>query len=103
MYVKIINPAPNGKQVYTNTGSARRTTNYVEKGAKENDQVAAFFSRADKAALTADEVVVQQDNHQTGVGKEAAQRYSLVLSSSQEELAELGDGEKAMEKNTPAR
>lgn len=100
MYVKIINPATNGKKVYANTGSARRTTNYLEKEAKENGQEPTFFSRADKGELTADEVVGLLDNNQKGLGKEAAKFYSLVLSPSQDELAQLGGGEKALEKYT---
>lgn len=98
--MKIINPATNGKQVYANTGSARRTTNYLEKEAKDNGQEPTFFSRADKGELTADEVVGLLDNNQKGLGKDAAKFYSLVLSPSQQELAELGGGDKALEKYT---
>ncbi|RZJ88353.1 MAG: hypothetical protein EOO60_11175, partial [Hymenobacter sp.] len=56
MHAKILRPKDNGKVVYANTGSARRTANYLQKEAKENRQDANFFGSAGQA-YTADEVV----------------------------------------------
>ncbi|WP_223654424.1 DUF5712 family protein [Hymenobacter psoromatis] len=100
MYVKIINPATNGKKVYANAGSARRTTNYLEQEAKEQGQTATFFSSAAKGGLTADEVVDLVDNNHKGLGKDAAKFYSLVLSPSADELTELGNDARALERYT---
>lgn len=50
--------------------------------------------------MSADEVVGLLDNNQKGVGKDAAKFYSLVLSPSEEELQQLGGGDKALEKYT---
>ncbi len=100
MYVKVINPATNGKKVYANTGSARRVANYLQKEAKENGQEVTFFSQAGKGELTSDEVVSLRDNNQKGLGKEAVKFYSLVLSPSQEELLQLGEGDKALAQYT---
>ncbi|WP_223654258.1 DUF5712 family protein [Hymenobacter psoromatis] len=100
MYVKIINPATNGRKVYANKGSARRTTNYLVKEAKQHGQVATFFSSADKGLLGADEVVSLLDGNQNGAGKDAAKFYSLVLSPSSEELGEMGNDSLALQRYT---
>ena len=100
MYVKIINPETNGRKVYANKGSARRTTNYLEKEAKQHGQVATFFSSADKGFLGANEVVALLDGNQKGAGKDAAKFYSLVLSPSSEELGEMGNDSQALQRYT---
>lgn len=100
MYVKIINPETNGRKVYANKGSARRTTNYLEKEAKQHGQVATFFSSADKGVLGTDEVVALLDGNQKGADKDAAKFYSLVLSPSSEELGEMGNDSQALQRYT---
>lgn len=98
--MKIINSATTGKKVCANTDSARRTTNYLEKEAKETGQAPTFFSRVEKGELSADEVVALIDNNQKGLAKDVAKFYSLVPSPSQEELLQLGGEDKALEKYT---
>ncbi|GAB3637906.1 hypothetical protein GCM10027422_34960 [Hymenobacter arcticus] len=94
MYVKVINPKTNGQKVFDNAGSARRTTNYLEKEAKENGREATFFTSPDKPLLMADEVVALIDGNQKGLRATSAKFYSLVLSPGAEELAALGaDGQ----------
>jgi hypothetical protein len=100
MYTKVINPAKHGRKVYANTGSVRRTTNYLEKEAKANGQELAFFSGAEASKLSADKVVEMIDANHKGLRKEAAKFYSLVLSPSQDELAALGSGDQALQRYT---
>jgi hypothetical protein len=100
MYTKVINPAKHGRKVYANTGSARRTTNYLEKEAKANGHELAFFGGAEAGKLSADEVVDMMDANHKGLRKEAAKFYSLVLSPSQDELAALGSGDHALQRYT---
>jgi hypothetical protein len=100
MYVKIINPATNGRKVYANKGSVRRTTNYLEKEAKQHGQVAVFFSSADKELAGADDVVALLDGNQRGAGRNAAKFYSLVLSPSSDELGEMGNDAKTLQQYT---
>lgn len=100
MYTKVINPAKHGRKVYANTGSARRTTNYLEKEAKANGHELAFFGGAEAGKLSADEVVEMMDANHKGLRKEAAKFYSLVLSPSQDELAALGSGDHALQRYT---
>lgn len=100
MYTKVINPKKHGRKVFANTGSARRTTNYLEKEAKANGHELAFFSGAVAGKLSADEVVEMMDTNHKGLRKEAAKFYSLVLSPSQDELAALGGGDQALQRYT---
>lgn len=100
MYTKVINPKKHGRKVFVNTGSARRTTNYLEKEAKANGHELAFFSGAAAGKLSADEVVEMMDTNHKGLRKEAAKFYSLVLSPSQDELAALGGGDHALQRYT---
>lgn len=100
MYTKVINPDKHGRKVYDNKGSARRTTNYLEKEAKANGHELAFFSQAGAGKLNADEVVEMMDANHKGLRKEAAKFYSLVLSPSQNELAALGGGDDALQRYT---
>ena len=100
MYTKVINPDKHGRKVYDNKGSARRTTNYLEKEAKANGHELAFFGQAGAGKLKADEVVEMMDANHKGLRKEAAKFYSLVLSPSQNELAALGGGDDALQRYT---
>ncbi len=100
MYTKVINPDKHGRKVYANTGSARRTTNYLEKEAKANGHELAFFGQAGAGKLNADEVVEMMDANHKGLRKEAAKFYSLVLSPSQNELAALGGDDHALQRYT---
>lgn len=100
MYVKIINPATNGRKVYANNASAQRTVNYLSKEAKENEKEPAFFGSPDKGTYTPTEVVALIDNNHKGLGKDAAKFYSLVLSPSADEAAEMAGNSKALQQYT---
>ena len=94
--------------MYANSGSARRTTNYLEKEAKElaekeakeTAEKAKFFGSPENGIYTADEVVTMLDNNHKGLRKEDAKFYSLVLSPSAQELGEMGNDPKALERYT---
>lgn len=99
MHAKILRPKDNGKIVYTNTGSVRRVTNYLQKEAKENGQEANFFGSAGKV-YTADEVVTMLDKNHKGLGKDEEKFHSLVFSPSVEEVTRLGNDPKALQQYT---
>jgi hypothetical protein len=99
MHAKILRPQNNGKIVYNNKGSARRTANYLQKEAKEGGQDAAFFGSAEKV-YTADEVVALLDQNHKGLGKEDEKFHSLVFSPSQEEAGRLGNDPQALQRYT---
>lgn len=99
MHAKILRPKDNGKVVYANSGSARRTANYLQKEAKENGQTAEFFGSGGQA-YTADEVVAMLDKNHKGLGKEDEKFHSLVFSPSTEEAVRLGNDPKALPQYT---
>jgi hypothetical protein len=99
MHAKILRPENNGKVVYNNKGSARRTANYLQKEAKEGGQDAAFFGSAGKV-YTADEVVAMLDQNHKGLGKEDEKFHSLVFSPNQEEAGRLGNDPQALQRYT---
>lgn len=88
MYIKIINPATDGKQAYTNRGSARQATNYLEGEAKKQGDTAVFFN-AEKDQLSGDEAVQLIDSNRKGLRRDDAKFFSLVVSPSAEELAHI--------------
>ncbi|MFD2788025.1 DUF5712 family protein [Hymenobacter rubripertinctus] len=92
LYAKVINPAIHGRKVYANTGSARRTTNYLEQEAKQAGREGAEFFGTEKAGvLSADQVVEMLDNNHKGLRQGAAKFYSLVLSPEPSQTAYLGN------------
>ena len=100
MYAKVINPKTNGKKVYDNKGSSLRTANYLAKEAKDAGEVATFFGAPGSADKSLEEVVAMLDGNVKGLKKDDAKFYSLVLSPSQDELRQIGDNPKALEKYT---
>lgn len=100
MYAKVINPKTNGKKVYDNKGSSLRTANYLAKEAKDAGEVATFFGAPGSPSKTAEEVVAMLDGNVKGLKKDDAKFYSLVLSPSPDELRQIGDNPKALEKYT---
>jgi hypothetical protein len=90
MYIKIINPATNGKKAYSNKGSAAQAVNYLKKEAKDNGQQAAFFTN-DKELIGAADVTQMLDSNVKGLRADDAKFYSLVISPSAEELAHIGN------------
>jgi hypothetical protein len=99
VYAKILRPKEHGKIVYNNKGSARWATNYLQKEAKEAGQVASFFGTQGQI-YTVDEVVALLDKNHKGLGKDDEKFHSLVLSSSAEEVARLGNEPKALQQYT---
>lgn len=89
MYIKIINPATNGKKAYSNRGSARQATNYLEGEAKKQGEVAVFFN-SNRTDISGDEAVQMLDANRKGLQKEDAKFYSLVISPSAQELEHIG-------------
>lgn len=89
MYIKIINPATNGKNAYSNKGSARQATNYLEGEAKKQGGPAVFFT-SERADLRGDEAVNLIDSNRKGLRKNEAAFYSLVISPSARELEHIG-------------
>lgn len=100
MYAKVINPKTNGKKVYDNKGSSLRTANYLAKESKDAGEVATFFGAPGSADKPLEEVVALLDGNVKGLKKDDAKFYSLVLSPSQDELRQIGDNPKALEKYT---
>lgn len=90
MYIKVINPTTHGKSAYSNQGSARQATNYLEGEAKKIGEQATFFTN-NQAGLSGDEAVVLLDNNHKGLRVNEAKFYSLVISPSAEELAHIGN------------
>lgn len=90
MYIKIINPATNGKNAYSNKGSARQATNYLEGEAKKQGETAVFFN-AERADMSGDEAVELIDTNRKGLRKDDAKFYSLVISPSAQELEHIGN------------
>ena len=90
MYIKIINPKTDGKNAYSNTGSAAQAVNYLKKEAKEHGQEAAFFGR-ESEQLSGDEVTQMLDRNVKGLRAQDAKFYSLVISPSAAELAHIGN------------
>ncbi|MCB2380476.1 DUF5712 family protein [Hymenobacter sp. BT635] len=89
MYIKIINPATNGKNAYSNRGSARQATNYLEGEAKKQGEKAVFFN-ANRDDISGDEAVQLIDSNRKGLRKDDAKFYSLVISPSAQELEHIG-------------
>ncbi|WP_180754648.1 DUF5712 family protein [Hymenobacter sp. DG01] len=89
MYIKIINPATNGKNAYSNRGSARQATNYLEGEAKKQGETAVFFN-SERADISGDEAVDLIDSNRKGLRKDDAKFYSLVVSPSAQELEHIG-------------
>ena len=100
MYAKVINPKTNGKKVYDNKGSSLRIANYLAKESKDAGEVAAIFGAPGSADKSLEEVVAMIDGNVKGLKKDDAKFYSLVLSPSQDELRQIGDNPKALEKYT---
>lgn len=90
MHIKVINPKTNGKNAYSNKGSARQAANYLEHEAKQIGEKAEFFS-SEQAGLTGDDAVAMLDNNRKGLRADDAKFYSLVISPSDEELAHIGN------------
>jgi len=90
MYIKVIHPKTNGKNAYSNTGSARQATNYLEGEAKKVGEQAVFFN-SEKDGMTGDKAVALIDDNRKGLRKDDMKFYSLVISPSQEELAHIGN------------
>lgn len=89
MYIKIINPATNGKKAYSNKGSARQATNYLEGEAKKQGEKAVFFDST-RTDISGDEAVQLLDSNRKGLRKDDAKFYSLVISPSAQELEHIG-------------
>lgn len=89
MYIKIINPATNGKNAYSNRGSARQATNYLEGEAKKQGEQATFFN-SERADLSGDDAVQLIDSNRKGLRRDDAKFYSLVISPSAQELEHIG-------------
>ncbi|WP_202910562.1 DUF5712 family protein [Hymenobacter sediminis] len=89
MYIKIINPATNGKNAYSNRGSARQATNYLEGEAKKQGEQAVFFN-SERTDLSGDDAVQLIDSNRKGLRKDDAKFYSLVISPSALELEHIG-------------
>ena len=103
LYAKVINPAIHGRKVYANTGSARRTMNYLEQETKQARRGGAEFFGTEKAgALSADQVVEMLDNNHKGMRQGAAKFYSLVLSPNADQIAYLGNDAHELAKFTRA-
>lgn len=100
MYAKVIKPKTNGKKVYNNKGSSLRCVNYLAKEAKDAGEVATFFGAPGSLTKTGAEVVTMLDNNVKGLKKEDDKFHSLVLSPSADELRQIGDDPKALEKYT---
>ncbi|MBG8556299.1 DUF5712 family protein [Hymenobacter guriensis] len=89
MYIFIINPAIHGKKAYTNKGSARRVTNYLEKEAKATGEQTLFFN-ADRTDISGNEAVQLIDSNRKGLRKEEDKFHSIVISPSAQELEHIG-------------
>lgn len=90
MHIKVINPKTNGKNAYSNRGSARQAANYLAHEAKQVGEKAEFFS-SEQVRLTGDEAVAMLDNNRKGLRADEAKFYSLVISPSDQELAHIGN------------
>jgi len=90
MYIKIILPKVNGKKAYSNKGSARQATNYLEHEAKKVGEKAVFFNQ-DTDRLTGDEAVAMIDSNRKGLRAGDDKFYSIVISPSDEELTHIGN------------
>lgn len=90
MYIKVINPTTHGKSAYSNQGSARQATNYLEGEAKKIGEQATFFT-GNQTGLSGNEAVALLDNNRRGLRVNEAKFYSLVISPSAEELAHIGN------------
>jgi hypothetical protein len=89
MHIKVLNPKTNGKNAYSNTGSARQAANYLEHEAKQEGEKAVFFS-SENTQLTGDDAVTMLDSNRKGLRADDAKFYSLVISPSEQELAHIG-------------
>jgi hypothetical protein len=90
MHIKVLNPKTNGKNAYSNKGSARQAANYLEHEAKKDGDKAVFFS-SENAQLTGDDAVAMLDSNRKGLRADDAKFYSLVISPSEQELAHIGN------------
>lgn len=90
MHIKVLHPKTNGKNAYSNKGSARQAANYLEHEAKKEGEKAVFFS-SENAQLTGDDAVAMLDSNRKGLRADDAKFYSLVISPSEQELAHIGN------------
>ena len=90
MYIKVINPKTNGKNAYSNKGSARQAANYLEHEAEKVGDKAVCFT-SEKDAMSGDEVVALLDANRKGLRADDAKFYSLVISPSEKDLEHIGN------------
>ncbi|WP_206026012.1 DUF5712 family protein [Hymenobacter metallicola] len=90
MYIKIINPATNGRNAYSNKGSARQASNYLEKDAKKQGHSVAFFNSS-ATDLSGDQIVRLLDTNHKGLRLNDVKFYSLVISPSERELEHINN------------
>lgn len=90
MHIKVLHPKTNGKNAYSNKGSARQAANYLEHEAKKEGEKAVFFS-GEHVQLTGDDAVAMLDSNRKGLRADDAKFYSLVISPSEQELAHIGN------------
>jgi hypothetical protein len=90
MHSKIINPSRNGRFVFANLGSCKKTVSYLNHEARTQGKEAVFFNEEKKDVL-AEEVQASMDENTKGLRKSQEKFYSLVISPSGDELRHIGN------------
>ena len=85
MHSKIINPRSDGRFVFANRGSCRKTVSYLGHEAREETQ---FFNDT-RNDIKPETVRTAIDSNAKGLRKQQEKFYSLVLSPSEQELQHL--------------
>ena len=74
MHSKIINPSRDGRFVFANRGSCKKTVSYLNHEAKEQGREAVFFS-AEKENISSTQVQTSIDSNTKGLRKSQEKFY----------------------------
>ena len=99
MHSKIINPRSDGRFVFANRGSSRKTVSYLGHEAKAQNEKTRFFNDT-QTGIESETVRTAIDSNSKGLRKQQEKFYSLVLSPSEQEIKHLSGDPKKLQQYT---
>ena len=96
MVTRILKTKESGNVVYDNKGSSERLINYLKHEAKENNSSDIYFFNQTEINIKPDDVLNKIDNNIKGVKTTDSKFFTLIISSSQDELNHLKNDEKKL-------
>ncbi len=99
MHSKIIDPKRDGRFIFHNQGSCKKTVTYLGHEARAQDKSSIFFN-GKRTDILAEEVQKTIDNNTKGLRKHQEKFYSLVISPSDDELSHIDGKQEKLQQYT---